>query len=186
MRSNQSQSPSALRPEPVRRNFVMPASISATVIAERNSSSVRASNQMATSGVTAGLPGAKTLKMLVSSSQPVTNQRRGGARYRSVSTAWGIPSSRAVKLGRYNRFAWSTCTTTAAGLPCLVIVVASPCSAASITADREAFASRKRSVLTSFSVVTTCSYMGSRSPTASMVCLSSRHRGRDRGSGRCG
>jgi hypothetical protein len=58
----------------------MPASISAAVIAERNSSSVRSLNQVVIFGETAGLPGAKALRTLVSSnhqSQIALPERRG-------------------------------------------------------------------------------------------------------------
>src|SRR5271163_768439 len=87
---------------------------------------------------------------------------RSGERSRSVSTAWGMRINSAAKLGRsagYIRRASSTGTTTAAGLPYLVIVVASPRSAASTTAEREDLASRKRSVFTSCSCRPNCDYM---------------------------
>src|SRR5208282_6633452 len=94
MRSNQARSSSARHPEPVRCAFEMPASISADVTAERNSASVRSSNQVVTLGATAGLPGAKTLKTLVSSSQPVTDRPCAAARYRARSPRHGeFPSA---------------------------------------------------------------------------------------------
>src|SRR5713226_9602834 len=74
MRSNQSRNSFAFRPEPVRRTFEMPASISAAVTADKKSSSLRSLNHPAILGPMAGLPGANALRTLVSSSQPVTDR----------------------------------------------------------------------------------------------------------------
>ena len=71
MRSNQTRRASARRAEPVRKSLAMPASISAAVIADRYSASVRSSNQAAASEGMVCLPGAKALSISVSSNQPV-------------------------------------------------------------------------------------------------------------------
>src|SRR6185312_2782131 len=61
---------SARRAAPVLSSLAMPVSISITVMVERNRFSEWSSNHCATSGATAGLPGANALKADVSRSQP--------------------------------------------------------------------------------------------------------------------
>src|SRR5207247_8353135 len=79
-------------------------------------------------------------------------RRPAGARNRAPSLQRGeFLIRKGAKLGRsvgYSRRASSTGITTAAGLSYLAIVVASPRSAASTTAEREALGSRKRGILT--------------------------------------
>lgn len=107
------------------------------------------------------LPGRKGAQY-VSIEQPTRHRSasRGGDLSRSTSMVLGIPIKRAAKDGRsvgYRRRAAATGTTTAAGFPRFVIVVASPCSAASMTADSEALAARSPNALKRR---TPCNYSG--------------------------
>src|SRR5215475_7957778 len=74
MRSNQWRKLSARRLDPVRRSFAMPASISAPLIVDRYSASVRALNQSAVLRGIGRLPGPKALTTFVSRSQPLINR----------------------------------------------------------------------------------------------------------------
>src|SRR5215468_11659697 len=161
MRSNQACSSSALPPEPVRRALDIPASISAG--GDRREVQLfgavfKPADDFGRHGPLAGCEDAQHVIL----SQIGLAERRG--------VALGLdgirdPISRAAKLGRsvgYSRFASSTGTTTAAGLPCLVMVVASPRSAASTIADKEALASRRPSILMIAFIVTTCSHTAPR------------------------